>query len=133
ADAHDGSPRLAAREENHGRDREDVVPRGDSRLLVHVQPRDLDGQLLEDRLERLARAAPGRPEVDKQRSPGDRLVERRPVELGHSFPLNAVNRSRGTLHTASSATARLIFDWPAVRSVNTIGTSTTRKPLRRAR
>src|SRR5205085_5616225 len=100
---------------------------------VHVQPRDRDGKLLEDRLQCLARAAPRRPEVDEQRATRDCVVERRLVQLGHNRPLNAANRSFGTFQIASNATARLIFDRPAVRSTNTIGTSTTRKPLRRAR
>src|SRR5256714_12325822 len=125
--------RLSAGEEDHGRDREHVVARGDPGLLVHVQPRDLDGQLLEDRLERLARAAPRRPEVDEQRPARDRVVERRLVELGHSRPANAANRSAGTFQTASSTIARLIFDWPAVRSAKRIGISTTSNPLRSVR
>src|SRR5204863_5880144 len=133
AHADERPSRLSAGEEDHGRDRQHVVARGDPRLLVHVQPRDLDGQLFEDRLERLARAAPGRPEVDEQRPVRDRLVERRLVELGHSRPANAVNRSHGTFQTASSTIARLIFDRPAVRSTKVIGISTTWNPLRSVR
>src|SRR5207245_606217 len=92
-----------------------------------------DRQVGEDGLQRLARPTPRRPEVDEQRPARDRLVERRVVELRHSRPVNAANRSRGTFHTASSTIARLIFDRPAVRSTNRIGTSTTRKPLRSVR
>jgi len=122
--------RLSAGEQDHRRDREHVVPRRDSRLLVDVQARDVDGKLLEDWLERLARPAPRRPEVDEQRAARDRLVERRLVELLQSRPLNAANRSAGTFQTASSTIDRLILELPAVRSTNRIGTSTTRKPLR---
>src|SRR6476646_2981905 len=125
--------RLAAGEEDHRRNREHVVTRGDAGLLVHVEPRDLDGKFLEDRLERLARATPRRPEVDEQRLARDRVVERRLVELGHSCPANAVNRSHGTFQTASSTIARLIFDRPAVRSTKVIGISTTWNPLRSVR
>ena len=39
----------------------------------------------------------------------------------------------GTLHAASATIALLIFDSPTRRSLNTIGTSTTRKPARTAR
>src|SRR6185503_13968974 len=117
----------------HGRDREHVVTRGDAGLLVHIEPCDLDGKLLEDRLERLARATPRRPEVDEQRPGRDRVVERCLVELGHSRPANADNRSHGTFQTASSTIARLIFDRPAVRSTKVIGISTMWNPLRSVR
>jgi hypothetical protein len=36
--------------------------------------------------------------------------------VGHERPLSAVRRSAGTLVTASRKIARLIFEWPAVRS-----------------
>jgi hypothetical protein len=133
ANSDHGALRLAAREQDHGRDREDGEAGRKPDLLVDVHAGDLDGELLEDRLERLARPAPGRPEVDEQRLTGDRVVERRLVELFQSFPLNAANRSAGTFQTASSTIARLIFDVPAVRSAKRIGTSTTANPLRRVR
>ena len=42
-------------------------------------------------------------------------------------------RHRRTRTTASSTMRLDIFDWPAVRSVKVIGTSTTRRPWRAAR
>jgi len=133
ADSDHGTLRLAAREQDHGGDREDGEARREPDLLVDVHAGDLDRELLEDRLQRLARPAPRRPEVDKQRPAGDRVVERRRVELFQSFPLKAAKRSAGTFQTASSTIARLIFDVPAVRSAKRIGTSTTVNPLRRVR
>src|SRR5579862_9061417 len=122
AHSYDGAAGLPAGEEDHRRDREHVVARGDARLLVHVHPRNLDRELLEDWLECFARAAPGRPEVDEHRRSGDRAVEGGLVELRHSLPLNASNRSAGTRVTASRKIALLIFDVPSVRSAKTIGT-----------
>src|SRR5437763_1739494 len=133
AHADDRSERFTVLEQDHGRDRQHVVAGTEPGLVVDVHPRDGDGKLLEDRLERLARAAPGRPEVHEQRPARDRVVERPPVELGHSRPANAANRSVGTFHTASNTIARLIFDRPALRSAKRIGTSTTWNPLRSVR
>src|SRR5581483_8893731 len=48
---------------------------------------------------------------------------------GYRRFLSAARRSTGTFTTASRKIARLIFEWPAVRSTKRIGTSTTRKPF----
>src|SRR5206468_3854938 len=91
----------------------------------------------EDRLDRAAGAAPGRPEVDH-----DGLARLEDVALealvgdvahGYSFPVNAASLRIGTFQTASSTIAPLILEPPASRSTNLIGTSTARKPARRAR
>src|SRR5262249_23650900 len=66
-------------------------------------------------------AAAGRPRAALRRAGGARR---------HSRPLSAARRSAGTLLTASTTIARLIFEVPSVRSTNVIGTSSTRKPLR---
>src|SRR5664279_4124486 len=138
--ADDRRARLAAFEERHRRDREHLVPRCDLGVLVDVELRERDaagralGELVEERLDRVAGPAPRRPEVDDDRSGGDRLVERARVELLHqSLPVSAARRSTGTLATASRKIARLILEWPAVRSAKVIGTSTTVKPARSAR
>src|SRR5947208_349915 len=136
ADAHHRAHGRAAGEQDHRRDREDVVARADAGVVVDVQPRDGNGrlELRENRLQRLARAAPRGPEVDEQRAAGDRIVETGGVELAHqNSPRNAANRSAGTCVIASSTIVRLIFDCPAVRSAKTMGTSTTSKPARIAR
>ena len=46
---------------------------------------------------------------------------------------SARSRRSGTFQTASTTIAPFIFDVPCSRSVNAIGTSTTRKPARRTR
>jgi len=83
--ADDRSARLPFDEELHGRDRENLVAGGDLRVFVDVQADDRHPalQLLEDRLERAAGAAPRGPEVDGYRLTSDGLVERRRVELPH--------------------------------------------------
>src|SRR5581483_10498965 len=48
---------------------------------------------------------------------------------GYRRFLSAARRRTGTFTTASRKIARLIFEWPAVRSTKRIGTSTTRKPF----
>src|SRR5438874_3741857 len=138
--------RLAVREEDHGRDREHLVPRGDLRVVVDVDAGEPDAppglllELLEDRPDRLAGPAPRRPEVDEHGRfrAEDGLVELACRQLAHVDPIykrpsRARSRRTGTFQIASSTIARLIFDWPAVRSAKRIGTSTTRKPLRSVR
>src|SRR3954452_495299 len=61
---------LAVAEEDHRRDREDLVLRGGLLVLVDVELDDaqvlaLARDLLEDRADHAAGAAPGRPEVDE--------------------------------------------------------------------
>ncbi len=141
ARADDGSARLARGEERDGRNRQHLVARGDLGMLVDVELREGDAsvaccdELLEHPLDGAARLAPRRPEVDDDRAAADRLVERGRVELAHdqNRPSSAASRSAGTLVTASRKIVRLIFDWPAVRSTNVIGTSTTVKPARSVR
>ena len=93
-------------------------------------------ELLEDRLDRAARPAPRGREVDEhgnlgfEHVPGEARVGR--VDR-HSRPRSAFQRSTGTWCIASTTIAPLIFDSPTRRSTNVIGTSTTRKPERRAR
>jgi hypothetical protein len=84
--ADDRPTRLSSDEELHGWDRENLVARGDLRVFVDVQADDRHPalQLLEDRLERAAGAAPRGPEIDGYRLTSDGLVERRRVELLHS-------------------------------------------------
>jgi len=68
--------RLAALEEDHRRDREHAVLRGGLLVLVDVELDDLQGavalvgDLLEDRSDDAAGAAPGCPEVDQDRRLG---------------------------------------------------------------
>ncbi len=139
ARADDGRPRLAAVEQDHRREREDAVARGHADVLVDVQPHEADlvvgGDRLQDRLDRLARLAPRRPEVDDRRAAGgDHLVlERRVGDLSHSFPPSAARRRSGTFQIASSTISRDIFEPPTSRSAKRIGSSRTRKPRRSAR
>ena len=97
-------------------------------------------ELLEDRLERAGRVAPRGPEVDGDRRARDGLVERLSVELVHAASVAALQPSgqggeaeRRYFQTASRTIVRLIFESPAVRSTNRIGTSTTLNPLRSVR
>src|SRR5579884_3274425 len=85
AEADDGAARGSVGEQHHGRDREDLVAAGELRMIVDVESPDVDVllELLEDGLERAAGPAPGRPEVDDDRTACDRVVEGRPVELAH--------------------------------------------------
>ena len=112
AHADDGSPRLAALEEDHRGDREDVVARRDARLLVDVQSRDRDGKLLEDRLERLARAAPRRPEVDEQRPARDRVVE---------IPILFADRTAGQSKMSRAIVLEAVWKVPALRLAALMG------------
>ena len=72
AGADDGRPGLAAFEQDHRRQREDAVARRYADVLVDVQPHEAEpvvgGERLQDRLDRLARLAPRRPEVDDRRA-----------------------------------------------------------------
>jgi len=85
--------RLAAVEQDRGRDREDVVPRGGEGVLVDVQLRELDLsarvclELLEDRLDCAAGSAPRRPEVedDWHVALKDVAVEGRVGDLEHGL------------------------------------------------
>ena len=94
----------------------------------------------EDRLDRLARAAPGRPEVDDDRvgrPAGPRCSKVASVSSSTAAMLQAARERRepqaGTFQIASSTIARLIFEPPTSRSAKRIGISTTRKPARSAR
>ena len=81
-----GLPRLATREQDHGRQRKHAVARRGRRVGVDVDLHDVERQLLEGRLDRLARPAPRRPEIDHDglRS-GQHLVgERRVGHLAHA-------------------------------------------------
>ena len=93
------------------------------RVLVDVDLHELDRlggrvELLERRLDRLARAAPGRPEVDDDRRAGLQHlgVEGLVGDGAHARTL-ARRRSSGTRHTASSMIRRLIFECPTVAVV----------------
>ena len=55
------------------------------------------------------------------------------ADLSHSEPRNAASRSSGTFQIASSAIRADIFESPALRSRNVIGTSSTRSPRASAR
>src|SRR4051812_7599779 len=118
ARADHGAGGLAVDEQHDRRQRQDLVARGGVGILVrvHALDRDAVGERRQDRLERLARLAPGRPELEQLR-------------VAH----RAVRRRSGTRVIASSTMPRLIFDVPSVRSAKTIGTSTTLKPRRIAR
>ncbi len=73
----------------------------------------------------------GRSERSTASSKSPEVTSRtRPI---YKRPSSARSRSRGTFQTASTTIARLIFDSPAVRSTNRIGTSTTRNPFRSVR
>ena len=94
--------RAAVREEDHGRNREHVIPGGDLRVVVDVDPGELDPacglalELLEDRPDRLARPAPRRPEVDDERPFGaNGLVEltKRAGSLTRSWRLHSLMRT----------------------------------------
>ena len=118
AGADDGRPGLAAFEQDHRRQREDAVARRYADVLVDVQPHEaepvLGGERLQDRLDRLARLAPRRPEVDDRHAAGadDLLLERRVGDLSHKLPLSAARRSSGTFQIASSTIERDIFEPP---------------------
>ncbi len=134
AGADDDLACLAAFEEDHRRDREDVVARLRGRVLVDVQLHEPDalvlvGHVREDRADDTARAAPGRPEVDDHRALRlEDLVLEIGVsdlgELGHAAtiasaqrrPLAAAMRSAGTRTIASSTIPGPIFEPPWVRS-----------------
>src|SRR5207244_3048853 len=97
-------------------------------------------ELLENGMHGMARAAPGGPEVDHDRSAGLEhvLLEacvRDVAHDRHSYkrPVSARSLRSGTFQIASSTIARLIFEPPCCRSTNAIGTSRTRKPARTAR
>src|SRR5436190_15966008 len=131
---------LAALEDDHRREREDPVARRDIEVLVHVQLREPDPavrfllQPLQDRVNRAARTAPRRPEVHDHRPlGGQHLGLEGPVRDVPHYARSLRSRRRGTFQIASSTIARLIFEWPSVRSAKRIGTSTTRKPARTAR
>src|SRR5204862_6318241 len=85
-----GLLRLTVLEEDRGRDREDAVARRVLRVLVdvHLGEKDLvlvARELLEDRRDGPARAAPGSPEVDDDGLRGleDLLLERVVGDLLH--------------------------------------------------
>src|SRR5262249_14603034 len=130
-------------EEHHGRQREDPVARRQARLLVDVHadephpPVPLLGDVDEVRLDRVTRLAPRRPEVDDHGYRGREhlALERRRIHhpQDYSLPVSARSRSRGTFHIASATIEPVIFDAPARRSTNVIGTSRTRSPARRIR
>ena len=89
----------------------------------------------EERLDRAARPAPRRGEVDEHGHVGAQhvVLEARVRRLDHSRPRSAFQRSTGTWRIASTTIEPLIFDSPTRRSTNVIGTSTTRNPARSAR
>src|SRR4029077_1943344 len=63
------------------------------------QTRDLQRELLEDRLQRLSRPAPGSPKSDEQRPACDRFVESRLLELTHvaaAYPATLAARWGGS-------------------------------------
>src|SRR5262245_21382021 len=135
--------RLAVCEEDDSRKREDAVPPGDARLLVDVHADEAHAlpPLLREsdevRLDRRTGPAPRCPEVDDDRHG---RVEHLPLEglaahdvHRYSLPVRARRRSTGTLHIASATIEPVIFDEPARRSTNVIGTSVTRSPARLTR
>ena len=69
---------LSAFEEEHGRDGAHAVFGGDGAVFIHVDLCDghlaiqLGGELLEDRRDRFAGPAPGRPKIDEDRRSGGR-------------------------------------------------------------
>src|SRR5438067_13242306 len=86
-----GLARLAVLEQDHRRDREDVVPGSRLQVLVDVQLHERDRrllllELLQDRRDRAAGAAPRSPEVDDDRSVGAEnvLLEVRIRDLAHA-------------------------------------------------
>ena len=135
--------RLTLGEEDHGREGEDPVARGEPGILVDVHPNEPDaftplvGESDEVRLDRVARSAPRRPEVDdhRHRRPEDVLLEPCPSHQvhGYSLPVSARSRSSGTFSIASVTIEPVILDAPARRSTNVIGTSRTRRPARAIR
>ena len=95
AGADDRLAGLSTLEEDRGRDREHVVARGRLDVLVDVELGELDAsavlllELAQDRLDRVTRAAPGRPEVHDHRRLrlDDLLLEARVGELVHRVML----------------------------------------------
>src|SRR5205807_4876566 len=99
ARAVDGLARLTVCEEHHRGQREHAVGLRGARVLVDVELYELDvagrtGKLVERRFDRLARAAPRRPEVDDHGLSGlqDLALERL---VGHG-PDQRPTRSSGT-------------------------------------
>src|SRR5262245_5067142 len=88
-----GRLRRTVREEDHGREGEDAVASGETRLLVdvHADEANAGAPGLRERsqvwLDRVARLAPGRPEVDDHGDGrGEHLaLERRPVDHLHDL------------------------------------------------
>ena len=91
----------------------------------------------EERLDRVARPAPRRGELDEHRQRRTASTSASNVasvtSMHYSVPRSAFQRSTGTWRIASRTIAPLIFDSPTRRSTNVIGTSTTRNPARSAR
>ena len=139
-------PRLATLEQDRRRDREDAVARGDAGFSsMFDASRTRSGRRgprrarSRTRLDRVARLAPGRPEVDDDRP-------RRLEHLGPNVASVTARTRSGTARPRRRADAQqrhlpdrlehdraLIFEPPTSRSTNVIGTSTTRKPARSAR
>jgi hypothetical protein len=114
AGADDRLAGLAVCEEDRGRDGEHAVSGGDDRVLVDVQLCEFDparvllGEVCEDGLDGLARAAPGGPEVDDHGSVGlqDLGVERFVGDLAHRARLPGAGHVQCLAPAASgSATA----------------------------
>src|SRR4051812_3324596 len=97
ARADHGLLRLAVREQDRGRDRQDAVPRGGLDVLVDVQLREGDAvtvvafELVQDRLDGAAGPAPGRPEVDDDGAArrDDLALERVVAQLVHRYRVPA--------------------------------------------
>ncbi len=114
--------------------------RGESRLFVDVHAHEpgslapLRGEAFEVRRDRVAWLAPRRPEVDDDGNGRCQHLglERRGADLLHvySLPTRARSRSNGTFHIASATIEPVIFEAPARRSTNVIGTSWIRRPAR---
>ena len=136
----DGRARLAADEEHHRRQREHAEPRRDGEVHVDVHAEEPHAAFLGDgpqvRLDRVARLAPRRPEVDEDGlRRGEHLVGERLVRdlVHYSRPVSARSRSSGTFQIASATIAPVIFEAPARRSTKRMGISCTRKPARSTR
>ena len=136
-----GRLRLAVGEEDHRGQREHAVAAGDAQARRRrsrarartARPTPRRAQRGAARSPRTActtaprsrrRRAPVRPAPRAANVAAPYLVH------AYSLPVSARRRSNGTRHIASATIEPVIFDAPARRSTNVIGTSCTRSPAR---
>ena len=97
-----------------------------ARELVRRRRAAVDQEAAARHIEQIGRSEPAR-----RRSRNSRPEQRHPHGRGsQSLPASARSRRTGTRHIASATIEPVIFDAPARRSTNVIGTSSTRRPAR---